>query len=352
MKSLVYKLTKPGVIEEVEEERFLKQGWVAIEPVLGSICHADLRYFTGNRRADILKKKLPMALLHEGIGTVIDSYSADYKKGERVVIVPNIPARLLGKTQAGESDNYSQHGAFLGSGYDGIAQKLIVHPAQCLVKIPDDIEDKFAILAELNSVSVRAMRVVENNLKQKDVHVAVFGDGPVGYLTASYIRYAFHLTNDQLSVFGADEKKLAAIDFAHTYDVRKYAFAKHKTAFDVVIECTGGKFSESAINQSIALMKRESHLVLMGVSEQRVPINTRDTLEKGLTIHGSSRSTAKDVQCFMNLVRECAQYKQAISKILPDAYTRIKNGEEFKQALDIAASRPHWKKIVLQFDWT
>lgn len=352
MKSLVYKLTKPGVIEEIEQERFLKQDWVAIEPVLGSICHADLRYFTGNRRADILQKKLPMALLHEGIGKVIESQSPNYKRGDRVVIVPNIPARLLGKEQEGESDNYSKNGAFLGSGYDGIAQSRMVHPAQCLVKIPDELEDTFAVLAELNSVSVRAMRAVEENLKQKDVKVAVFGDGPVGYLTACYIRYAFNLSSDQLTVFGADEIKLSAIDFAKTEDVRTFDFTKNLNIFDVVVECTGGKFSEHAINQSIGIMKRESHLVLMGVSEQLVAINTRDTLEKGLTIHGSSRSTVNDFQCFMKLIHESAEYKQAMSKILPDDYVIVKNGEDFKAAMHVAASKPHWKKIILQFDWT
>jgi len=40
---------------------------VVVTPEITSICHVDLRYFTGNRRPEVLAKKLPMALLHEGI---------------------------------------------------------------------------------------------------------------------------------------------------------------------------------------------------------------------------------------------------------------------------------------------
>lgn len=47
-----------------------------------------------------------------------------------------------------------------------------------------------------------------------------------------------------------------------------------------MFECCGGKFSESAINQAIDLIDRQGQLVLMGVTEELVGINTRDVLEK------------------------------------------------------------------------
>lgn len=52
--------------------------------------------------------------------------------------------------------------------------------------------------------------------------------------------------------------------------------------------------SESAVNQAIELLNPGGCLILMGVTEERVPINTRDVLEKGITLFGSSRSSAED----------------------------------------------------------
>ncbi|WP_240041444.1 hypothetical protein [Paenibacillus ginsengarvi] len=43
-------------------------------------------------------------------------------------------------------------------------------------------------------------------------------------------------------------------------------------------------------NQAIELSNPGGVLLLMGVTEVRVPINTRDVLEKGITLISSSRS--------------------------------------------------------------
>ncbi|MEJ7356067.1 zinc-binding dehydrogenase, partial [Staphylococcus haemolyticus] len=89
-----------------------------------------------------------------------------------------------------------------------------------------------------------------------------------------------------------------------------------------VFECCGGKFSESAINQAIDLIDRQGQLVLMGVTEELVGINTRDVLEKGLTLSGSSRSTKKEfeqlIQAFEN-----EEYQEALKKLIPEDYYDI-----------------------------
>ena len=94
--SRTFRLINPGELEEIAIERKIHEGEVVIEPSMASICHADIRYYMGHRRAEALEKKLPMALLHEGIGKVILSESNDLKVGQRVVIVPNIPGAMLG----------------------------------------------------------------------------------------------------------------------------------------------------------------------------------------------------------------------------------------------------------------
>src|SRR5699024_11096207 len=162
--SKTYRLTAPGVIEEKYIKRQIKDNWVLVRPTMVSACQADLRYFNGKRKQEALDKKLPMALFHEGVGVVVKSKSLDFEEGDRVVIVPNIPGYVLDPEKYNDEkdvpDNYVEGTEFLGSGYDGIAQSDLVHPAECLVKIPDGIPDEIAVLAEMSTISYFALNHV------------------------------------------------------------------------------------------------------------------------------------------------------------------------------------------------
>lgn len=353
LESRVFSLVEPGVIKEVSKTREIPPGWVAVEPTYASICHADLRYFAGLRRPEALAKKLPMALLHEGIGVVKATGSEKFNIGDRVVVVPNIPGNVLHpetKQKLGIPGNYSKGNAFLGSGYDGMAQSVLVHPEDCLVLIPDEIPNEIAVLSELSSVSHHAISHIKEKLVKKDTKVALFGDGPVGYFTAVMIHFLYGVDKDRFLVFGAADDKLANFDFARTQNVLTYDFKNSEEKFDVLIECTGGRFSESAINQSIDIADSLADIIFMGVTEDLVPINTRDILEKGITAHGSSRSTTEDFEGVVEGMKN-EDYRNALKKILPEKIVPITNGEEFRQVMEKFCENPGWNKTVLQFTW-
>lgn len=352
MKSNVYSLTDPYKVVDVEKERTLKEKWVLVQPTYGSICHADLRYFTGNRRPEALKEKLPMALIHEGIAVVVDGNNTSLQKGDHVVVVPNIPARIYSPEDGiNESDQYSKKGVFMGSGYDGLTQSLVVHPEECLVKIPKNLSYELATLSEVSSVGVSAVRGVEKYLEKKDVKVALFGDGPVGFVTAAYIKYHFNLNSDQFTVFGADNEKLKNFDFTRTENVLEFDFVNNDEKYDVIIECTGGKFSQSAISQAIGIAKPLGHIVLMGVTEDLVPINTRDILEKGLTLYGSSRSVTDDFASFVDTISQSKEYQNTLSRLLPDENTTIKSSEDFSKIMEHTSKHAEWRRVIMNFVW-
>lgn len=355
--SRTFRLNKPGELEEVWVDREIKEGQVVVEPEMTSVCHADLRYYTGQRRAEALAKKLPMALLHEGIGKVVESRSEQLHPGQRVVIVPNLPGYIMKgipkeqccpACRAGLSENYCHNGGFLGSGTDGMAQSRLVVPSDNVIPVPDSIPDHVAVLAELCSVSYQALELVGDKLASGKA--AVFGDGPVGYLTAAMVHHAFGLSEDRLTVFGAIEDKLAHFEFAKREMVQTYDFEHAGGSVDVAIECTGGKFSESAINQAIDLLAPGGHLVLLGVSEERVPINTRDVLEKGLTIHGSSRSTAHDFRQVIKAM-ESPAYQHTLEKIIPEIFDKVSTADQLAKVMESAAAHRRWEKTIVQFQW-
>lgn len=355
IESKAYRLVAPGKFEDTTLRHEIKVGEVVVQPSIASICHADLRYYTGQRRKRALDEKLPMALFHEGIGSVVKSRDESLQVGQRVVIVPTIPGRLLNKNDRKSksrgsravADNYSEDGVFLGSGYDGIGQEYLVLPAQNVIPIPDDIPDRIAVLTELSSVSLHALSHVTDYLY--DGKVAIFGDGPVGYLTAAMLYHMYHIPQSQLLVFGAVPEKLIHFDFATTHLVHDFNFFDVKEVV-TVIECTGGPFSKEAINQAIDLISVQGKIVLMGVTEERVPINTRDILEKGLTLYGSSRSTAKDFEILVKAFRN-KSYQKTLEKLLPDHDECVRNVDDLKRVMDQVVKRRSWKKTFLSFKW-
>ncbi|MED4784165.1 zinc-binding dehydrogenase [Brevibacillus choshinensis] len=354
--SRTLRLTEPHVVLEQDIHRSVPEGYVVVEPTLASICHADLRYFGGTRKPEVLAKKLPMALLHEGIGTIVGGESTKLPRSQKVVIVPYVAGFLLQDVEPalccpacrGEiADNYCSHSQFLGSGTDGIAQSRLVIPEECAIPIPESIPDEIAVLTELCSVSYRALRPVNDLLSR--AKIAVFGDGPVGYLTAAMLHHAFGIGADRLTVFGAIREKLDQITFARTEMVQHYDFQTGEKV-DIVVECTGGKFSESAINQGISLLHAGGHLIAMGVSEDLVPINTRDVLEKGLTICGSSRSSIPDFEEVLR-VMEQKDCQDTLRHLIPETYTVVAKAEDFVGAMESALAHRDWKKTYLDFHW-
>ena len=64
MVNYVYQLISPRVIS-IKYENLNLDDRVIVKPLYMAICHADQRYYTGNRDKKVLSKKLPMALIHE-----------------------------------------------------------------------------------------------------------------------------------------------------------------------------------------------------------------------------------------------------------------------------------------------
>jgi len=353
------RLIKPGQFELTQIEHTMNKNDVEVEPYLASVCHADLRYFSGNRRKEALANKLPMALFHEGLGIVKNSLHQDFKQGDRVIIIPSIPGYALKNTnkenccdncRKGGSPNYCLNGVFLGSGYDGISQSKLVINGNNLVSIPPEIEDNIAILTELCSVSLFAINNIGQRLNSKNGEVAVFGDGPVGYLTAAALHFIYNIPKDKLLVFGAVPEKIDKFKaFARTELVQDYDFL-NKSGVETIFECTGGKFSASAINQAINLIDRQGTIVLMGVTEELVPINTRDVLEKGIHLMGSSRSTVYEFEQLIKAYKK-EDYRNALKELIPENIDIVRSPEDLRKVMNNEVENKGWKKTYISFDW-
>ena len=105
----------------------------------------------------------------------------------------------------------------------------------------------------------------------------------------------------KIAVIGMQRQKLAQFSFVD------YTFLSNELPKDFKInhafECCGGGGSYYAIEDVIAHIRPQGTLMLMGVSEHQVPINTRMVLEHGLSIRGTTRSTRCDFENALELLK-------------------------------------------------
>lgn len=282
MLNQVFQIIRPKTILVKHEEVNINHDKVIIRPTMMAICHADQRYYQGNRSAEILKKKLPMAPIHEAVGVVVSDPTGNFETGQSVVMIPNQPP-YLGNDIFYE--NYLPETYFLSSGYDGFMQEVVTLPINRIVAY-DDIPEEVACLSEFTSVAVHAIDRFNRLSHPIRKSILIVGDGSLAYVVATSLRYFY--PDMHISVVGRNIEKLMLFNFVNETFLTDELPSDMK--FDHAFECAGGTGSELAINMIIDHIRPQGTVMLMGVSENNIAVNTRDILEKGLTVVGSSRS--------------------------------------------------------------
>ncbi len=288
MLNTIYRLVSPRKFEIMFQDIDLMGTDVIVRPTHLSICHADQRYYQGKRDAAVLAEKLPMALIHEGIGQVIYDPNKEFQVGQRVIMIPNTPS----ETDDVIAENYLRSSKFRASGFDGFMQEYVALPKDRIVALPDEISNSVGAFIELISVSVHAITRFDKLAHSRRDSIGIWGDGNLGYITAMLFKVMFPET--KLCILGISDEKLSDFSFAdEVYNVKKLP---ENFYVDHAFECVGGEGSQKAIDQIIDYIRPEGTIALLGVSEYGVPINTRMVLEKGLRLFGSSRSGRIDFE--------------------------------------------------------
>lgn len=308
MLNAVYQLKKPRQFEMVFKDITFDQEHIIVRPTHLSICNADQRYYQGNRPEEILKKKLPMALIHEGIGKIVYDPTGQFSVGDRVVMIPNLPC----EEDDVIAENYLRSSKFRASGADGFLQEYVQTVPDRLVKLPDCINLTVAAFTEIVSVSFHAIDRFMKTAHPRRNAIGVWGDGNVGYITALLLKSLYPAI--KVYVMGVNESKLHDFTFVDgTYLVNEIP---QDFQIDHAFECVGGNGAHKAINQIIDFINPEGTIGILGVSEDFAPINTRMVLEKGLKIVGSSRSGRNDFVKLVELYKQKPEIVEYLENIV------------------------------------
>ena len=336
MLNTVYQLVAPRKFEVTYENIGLQDDDIIVRPTHLSICNADQRYYQGLREEHVLRQKLPMALIHEGIGVVLRDPSGEFEPGEEVVMIPNTPV----EEDEFIAENYLRSSKFRASGFNGFMQEYVKIRKDRLVRLPQGINKEVAAFTEI--VRVHARSRFDRFAHGRRNVVGIWGDGNLGYITAVFFKTMFPDT--KLYIFGVSKDKLSDFTFADaTYQVSDIP---ENMELDHAFECVGGAGSGKAIDQIIDFIKPEGTISILGVSEYPVPINTRMILEKGLRVFGSSRSGRVDFEKTVELYREHPEIINYLSNIV-GAVIPVRSIADMKKAFEMDIQKSFGKTIML-----
>lgn len=338
MLNTVYRLVEPRRFEAQFTDIDILQDNVLVRPTHLSICHADQRYYQGTRAKEILEKKLPMSLIHEGIGKIEYDPKGEFEIGKYVVMIPNTPYEK--DEYIGE--NYLRSSKFRGSGFDGFMQDYVAMRRDRLVLLPESINLNVAAFTEIVSVSYHAIGRFIKFSHGRRKRIGIWGDGNLAFITSLLLKKK--LPNTEVYIFGINDYKMRDFVFADgTYDIDEIP---KDINLDHAFECVGQAASGNAINQIIDYIRPEGTISILGVSENPVPINTRMVLEKGLRIFGSSRSGYEDFKGTIELYRENRDVQEYLERLISDIIP-IRSVKDMNSAFDTDIKKPGGKTIML-----
>lgn len=318
------KLVAPRRMEIFFEDEEITEDSVIVRPRYLSICAADQRYYTGSRSKEILDKKLPLSLIHEAVGEVLYDPKNEFKKGDRVVLIPNLPFE---KNEI-IKENYLRSSKFRASSYDGFLQNVVVMRRDRIIDIKN-IDFSIASLLEPVSICVNAIEEFMKKAHIKRETIGVWGCGSIGYLTTLLLKK--YLPDSKIIIFGTNEEKLNYFSFAD--EIVLVNKVPDGLKIDHAFECVGGKKSEDAVQQIIDLINPQGVISLLGVSENPIAIETRMVLEKGLTLIGNSRSSYEDFYKSIEIMQE-EKIQDYIDNIIMDV-VEVNSINDIYKAFDL-----------------
>ncbi len=325
MINFTYKLISPKIFRcDLNCENLLSNKLI-VRPKYLSICAADQRYYSGKRKPEVLKSKLPMALIHEAVGEVVFDSTNEYKVGTNVVMVPNIPC----EKNKNIKENYLRTSKFKSSSCDGFMQSYVYTDKDRVIPIENNIDLRIAALCELLSVSINAINAFKEANNKKIDTIGVWGTGSVGFAVALVLKKYF--SKAKVIVIGRSIQKEEYFSFAD----ERYLIDELPEDFSVdqAFECVGGIESSTAINQIIDYINPQGTISLMGVSEEQILINTRMVLEKGIKIIGNSRSSKEDFKEALDFLSKYPDASNYLNTIISSEIV-VKNINDIYKAFD------------------
>jgi 2-desacetyl-2-hydroxyethyl bacteriochlorophyllide A dehydrogenase len=183
-----------------EKESVLNKHQVRVKVFYSGICGTDYHIAKGELDGRIAD--FPRIIGHEASGEITETGEdvKGWKAGDRVVVRPLQVCQSCEECRTGD-ENVCTDVKYLGIESDGSFQKNWVVNESILHKIPEELDNRSAALAEPLAVCCHAVKRAGITEKQKAV---IIGGGPIGIMTALVLKSK----NNDVMVSEIDSKRI------------------------------------------------------------------------------------------------------------------------------------------------
>ena len=332
------KLETPRNIALVELEKPVPgPGEALIRIKTAGICGSDIGAFRGTNSL----VSYPRIIGHELAG-LIESIPEDnpkgFKVGDKVIVDPYLYCGDCYPCSIGRT-NCCTSLKVLGVHVDGGMAEYFCHPANMLVKMPDDMSWTDAAMAEPLTISLHGIH--RGGLKAGE-YCAIIGAGPIGLLAAMIAQaYDAHAILIDL----VQER----LDFAKQLGVEYVINSGNEDAEARVREITGGNMAQqvmecsganAAVLSTLNLVSNAGRITLTGWPKHETPIPTDVITKKEVDIRGARTSAGE----FEEAIELIYTRKVDVQKIL----TKTISMEEAPETIiDIEKNPGSYMKVVV-----
>ena len=293
MKALVY--TQPNEMQILDrpypsldaEEVVLK-----IESV--GICGSDMHAFHGHDP----RRKPGLVLGHEFAGTIADSRSSLFTKGQRVTGNPLITCGHCEYCLQGRN-NLCANRAMVGMTRPGAFAEYMSIPASSLIAIPEGLSLDAAALTEPAATAVHAINLSMRALQRpiQEGRVLILGGGAIGMLSALLLKHD-----------GVDDLTVAEVNPLRRKAIEQYVGCKTLNPIDekitensveFVMDCVGAVVTR---NTALAAVKPGGVMMHVGLQDWASEIDMRKLTLAEITLLGTYTYSTVDLQATVNLL--------------------------------------------------
>ncbi|TFG61493.1 MAG: alcohol dehydrogenase [Spirochaetales bacterium] len=296
-------MTKAGHIDFTEvpvPEIWIEQ--VLLKVMRIGVCGSDIHVFHGKHPY----VSFPLVQGHEVSFEVVRAGAGvkDFKPGDRVTIEPQVSCGKCFPCEQGMY-NICDNLKVIGFQAMGTASDYFAADASRLVKLPSNMDFGSGAMIEPLAVAVRAVKKagIRNGMK-----ALVLGAGPIGNLTAQTAKAmgAAKVIIADINDFRLKKAVDCGIDCAVNTSKEDLSAVVDKTfgsreKADVIFECAG---AVPLMQTAVSLARKGTHIVVVGVFGEKVPMDMALVNESELSVIGTARYVIEDFKTAIGLVEK------------------------------------------------
>lgn len=290
-----------------------KEGEALLRVKSAGICGSDIGAFRGTNGL----VSYPRIIGHEIAGEVIsipENNKNGIKPGDRVIVDPYLYCGHCYPCSIGRT-NCCVDLKVLGVHVDGGMAEYFCHPADMLLKVPDDMPWDIIPLAEPLTIALHGI----HRLKLKaGEHIAINGAGPIGLLAAMV---ALHYGAEPIMIDLVKER----LDFAKSLGVQYTINLREEDLVEKVSEYTNGRMAEcvmeasganSAIRATLDIVSHAGRIALTGWPKQETPIPTDMITRKEVDVRGARTSAGEFPEAIELIYHQKVDARRILTKVI------------------------------------